>query len=58
MLYVFFRSAVRFGTEKNIGFPRLAVTFDGTLARDSLAAGGCGEPWGRLPRVMFGLAKC
>ena len=60
MLFVFekFESAVRYSTEKTLGFPRLTVIFDAAVMRDSLMRGGCGEPWGHDPRIRVELAKC
>jgi hypothetical protein len=50
--------AVRFGTEKSIGFPRLNAIFDSAVTRESYPRSGCGKPWGRVPRIIFGLARC
>ncbi len=58
MLVIASTLAVRFGTEKSIGFPWLTAIFDHAVTCDSDERGGCGKPWGRVPRVMFGLAKC
>jgi hypothetical protein len=48
-------SAVRFGTEKNIGFPRLNAIFDSGVTHESSCQG---RPWGRFPPIMSGLAEC
>ncbi len=47
--------AVRFGTEKSIGFPALSVTFDNAIQRDSCARCGRG---GGMPRIQVELSKC
>jgi hypothetical protein len=59
MLLIMPTRAVRFGTEKSIGFPRLTAIFEHAVTRDSLRRNSSfGKPWGRVPRIMFGLAKC
>ena len=50
-----FQGPVRFGTEKVVGFPRLAVIFKSALSPDSTAGGRAGS--GALLRI-FGLALC
>jgi hypothetical protein len=45
-------SAVRFGTEKNIGFPLLNVIFE------AAAAGVARSDGGAHPHVFVGLAIC
>ena len=47
--------AVRFGTEKSIGFPVLNVIFDSAVRRDSYALCGRG---GGMPRTQVELSKC
>jgi hypothetical protein len=47
--------AVRFGTEKSIGFPVLNAIFDNAIRRDSCAR--CGRGGGR-PRIQVELSKC
>ena len=49
------RGPVRFGTEKVVGFPRLAVIFKIALSPGSSADGRAGS--GALLRI-FGLAIC
>jgi hypothetical protein len=51
-------AAVRFGTEKCVGFLRLNAIFDSAAKYESYPCCGCGKPWGRVPRIMFGLARC
>jgi len=48
-------SAVRFGTEKSVGFPALNVIFDNAARRRSGAS--CGRGGGR-PRTQIELSKC
>ena len=48
-------SAVRFGTEKSVGFPALNVIFDAVTGRDSYAS--CGRDGGRS-RTQVELSKC
>jgi len=57
MLCVFEKDVpeVRFGTEKNVGFPRLSAVFDKAVRRDSDPSNGIGG--GLLPHT-FGLARC
>ena len=50
-------SAVRFGTEKSVGFPRLTAIFDKAVTRDSFLRSGRGG-WRGCPRILFGLARC
>jgi hypothetical protein len=50
-----FKGPVRFGTEKIIGFPRLAAIFKGAPSSDSSVIGEAGS--GALPR-FFGLEQC
>jgi len=50
-----FKGRVRFGTEKVIGFPRLAVIFKSAPSPDSCVNGEAGL--GALPR-FFGLEQC
>jgi len=45
-------SAVRFGTEKSIGFPCLNAIFDGAVARVARGDGGA------HPHTFVGLAIC
>jgi|GEM_PF-5446237 len=47
--------AVRFGTEKSVGFPALNVTFDSVVRRDSSVLCGSG---GGMPRIQVELSKC
>ena len=47
--------AVRFGTEKSVGFPALNVIFDNAIRRDSCARCGRG---GGMPRIQVELSKC
>jgi hypothetical protein len=47
--------AVRFGTEKSVGFPALNVIFGSAGGRDSYALCGRG---GGLPRIQVELSKC
>ena len=49
------RSAVRFGTEKSVGFPALNVIFDNVTRRDSDAS--CGRDGG-ISRTQVELSKC
>ena len=49
------RSAVRFGTEKSVGFPALNVIFDSVVTRDSCVRSGSG---GGIPRIQVELSKC
>jgi len=49
------RSAVRFGTEKSVGFPALNVTFDSVVTHDSRVLCGGG---GGIPRIQIELSKC
>lgn len=49
------RSAVRFGTEKSVGFPALNVIFGIVTRRDSDAS--CGRDGGRS-RTQVELSKC
>ena len=48
-------SAVRFGTEKSVGFPELNVIFDNAARRDSCVLCGRG---GGMPRIQVELSKC
>ena len=48
--------AVRFGTEKSIGFPVLGGIFDSVVTRDSTSRHGSG--WGALPHIIVELAIC
>ena len=50
-----FNGAVRFGTEKVIGFPRLIAIFTFALSSDSSVDSGA---WSGAPRRIFGLAQC
>lgn len=45
-------SAVRFGTEKTIGFPSLNAIFDGAVTHIRRGDGGA------HPHIFVGLAKC
>jgi hypothetical protein len=58
MLCVFEKSlgAVRFSTEKSVGFPMLMGIFDSAVSRDSLTRNGSG--WGALPHIFVELAAC
>jgi hypothetical protein len=47
--------AVRFGTEKSVGFPALNVIFDRARRRDSCARRGRG---GGMPRIQLELSRC
>jgi len=47
--------AVRFGTEKSVGFPALNVTFDSVVTHDSRVLCGGG---GGIPRIQIELSKC
>ena len=47
--------AVRFGTEKSVGFPRLVAIFEIARVSDSSVDGGAES--GARSRI-FGLAKC
>ena len=47
--------AVRFGTEKSVGFPALNVIFDSVVTRDSCVRSGSG---GGIPRIQVELSKC
>ena len=47
--------AVRFGTEKSVGFPALNVIFDSVTWRDSCAS--CGRDGG-ISRTQVELSKC
>lgn len=47
--------AVRFGTEKSIGFPAPNVIFDSVVTRDSCGRSGSG---GGIPRIQVELSKC
>jgi hypothetical protein len=47
--------AVRFGTEKSIGFPALNGIFDNAIWRDSGVRCGRG---GGMPRIQIELSKC
>ena len=47
--------AVRFGTEKSVGFPALNVIFDNAIQRESCARCGRG---GGMPRIQVELSKC
>ncbi len=47
--------AVRFGTEKSVGFPALNVTFDNAIRRDSCARRGRD---GGISRTQVELSKC
>ena len=47
--------AVRFGTEKSVGFPALNVIFDSVVTCDSCVRFGCG---GGIPRTQVELSKC
>ena len=47
--------AVRFGTEKSVGFPALNVIFDSVVTRDSHVRSGSG---GGIPRIQVELSKC
>ena len=47
--------AVRFGTEKSVGFPALNVIFDSVVTYDSCVRCGCG---GGIPRIQVELSKC
>lgn len=50
--------AVRFGTEKTVGFRALTVIFDSAVTRDSFAfqgGVGCG---GEIPRIQIELSRC
>ena len=47
--------AVRFGTEKSVGFPTLNAIFDGAMRRDSCARCGRG---GGMPHIQVELSKC
>ena len=49
------RSAVRFGTEKSVGFPGLNVIFDSVTGRVLHAS--CGRDGGRS-RTQVELSKC
>jgi hypothetical protein len=49
------RSAVRFGTEKSVGFPTLNGIFDNVTGRDSNAS--CGRDGG-VSRTQVELSKC
>ncbi len=49
------RSAVRFGTKKNVGFPALSVIFDSAVRRDSCTRHGRG---GGKPRIQIELSRC
>jgi hypothetical protein len=44
--------AVRFGTKKNIGFPRLTAIFDKAVTHVRRSDGGA------HPHIFVGLAKC
>jgi hypothetical protein len=48
--------AVRFGTEKSVGFPVLMGIFDSAVTRDSNTR--CSSGWGVLPRITVELAAC
>ena len=58
MLCVFEKDVpeVRFGTEKNVGFPRLSAIFGKAVPRDSNPCRGSGG--GLLPHTLVGLARC
>ena len=47
--------AVRFGTEKSVGFPALNVIFDSVVTCDSCVRFGGG---GGMPRIQIELSKC
>jgi hypothetical protein len=49
------RRAVRFGTEKSVGFPALSVIFNSAARRDSCAICGSG---GGMPRIQIELLRC
>ena len=49
------RSAVRFGTEKSVGFPALNVIFDSVVTHDSRVLCGGG---GGIPRIQVELSIC
>jgi len=49
-------SEVRFGTEKNVGFPWLSAIFDQAVRPDSDPGSGAGG--GLLPHRFVGLARC
>lgn len=48
---------VRFGTEKNVGFPWLTAIFGKAATRDSFLRSGR-SGWGGRPRILFGLTRC
>jgi hypothetical protein len=50
------RAAVRFSTEKSVGFPVLVGIFDSVVTRDSTSRHGSG--WGALPHIIVELAIC
>ena len=50
-----YQEPVRFGTEKIVGFPRLAVIFDFALPSDSSVGGGAELG---APLRIRGLTKC
>jgi hypothetical protein len=47
--------AVRFGTEKSVGFAALNAIFDRARRRDSCARRGRG---GGMPRIQLELSRC
>lgn len=47
--------AVRFGTEKSVGFPALNVIFDSVVTHDLRVLCGGG---GGIPRIQVELSKC
>lgn len=47
--------AVRFSTEKNVGFPALMTIFGGVVTGDSFAPDSRGEG---SPRIRIELSKC
>jgi hypothetical protein len=49
-------SAVRFGTEKNVGFPAPNAIFDSAVTGDSIAL--CSRGGGFFPRIKLELSQC
>ncbi len=56
LAFVQHAEALRFGTEKSVGFTRLIGIFDSAAMRDSFPR--TGQRWGALPHILFELMPC